>query len=58
MIDVYETGIEAAAAKAVTFYENGDMGPEYTITVDQPFQYFVRDEQTDMILFAGTCYGD
>lgn len=58
VIDVNETGIEAAAATAVTFFDNGDPGPEVTITVDRPFLYFLRDEETNVILFAGTFYGD
>lgn len=58
VIDVNETGIEAAAATAVTFFDNGDAGPDFDLIVDRSFLYFLRDQETGIILFAGIYVGD
>ena len=58
VIDVNETGIEAAAASAVTFAGNDDQGPMLSVDVDRSFMYMVRDRQTGMLMFSGQYLGD
>ena len=58
VIDVNETGIEAAAASAVTFAGNDDQGPMVSVDVDRSFMYMVRDRQTGMLMFSGQYLGD
>ena len=58
VIDVNETGIEAAAATVITFHDNQASGPEFSVEIDRPFLYFVRDRNTRMVLFSGQYFGD
>jgi len=53
-IKVAEAGTEAAAATAII--GGGDTagaGPEFSIRLDHPFMWFIRDRQTGTILFMG-----
>ena len=50
-IDITETGTEAAAATSVTLSRGGDI---ITFRVDVPFLFFIRDEQSKLILFWGS----
>ena len=51
-IDVNEEGTEAAAATAVVM-RDGAAATSYELDVDRPFVFFVRDDDTGTILFAG-----
>jgi serine protease inhibitor len=51
-IDVNEEGTEAAAATAVVMRDSA-AGASYELDVDRPFVFFVRDDETGTILFAG-----
>ena len=52
-VDVREEGTEAAAATAVMMRGTG-MPPEpITVTIDRPFIFAIREEQTGTILFLG-----
>ena len=53
-ISVDEAGTEAAAATAVVFADSGISPEEPTdFTVSRPFIFFIRDIDTNAILFAG-----
>ncbi|CAL1538701.1 unnamed protein product, partial [Lymnaea stagnalis] len=54
-IEVEERGVVAAAATVVRFLESA-IGPtpdSYIFRADHPFMYFIRDEETGLILFQG-----
>ncbi|MBN1611179.1 MAG: serpin family protein [Polyangiaceae bacterium] len=51
-IDVNEEGTEAAAATAVVMLDSA-VGTRYELNVDRPFLFFVRDDRTGVLLFAG-----
>ena len=51
-ITLDESGTEAAAATAVIFWENAASNL-LEITIDRPFIYMIRDNQTGAILFLG-----
>ena len=51
-IDVNEAGTEAAAATAVVVSDSA-AGVFYELQVDRPFVFFVRDDATKTLLFAG-----
>lgn len=54
VIEVDESGTEAAAATAATMMVKSAYFPKLKhLTIDRPFVYFVRDTQTNAILFAG-----
>ena len=54
VIEVDETGTEAAAATAATMMVKSAFFPKLKqLTIDRPFVYFIRDTQTNIILFAG-----
>ena len=54
VIEVDESGTEAAAATAATMMVKSAYFPELKhLTIDRPFVYFIRDTQTNIILFAG-----
>jgi serpin B len=51
-----EGGIEAAAATAVVMKDAGAIGPApdpFTLTIDRPFLFFIRDKATGAVLFTG-----
>ena len=52
-ITVDEAGTEAAAATAVEMQLKGAPMASATVTVDRPFIFFIRDVETDAILFVG-----
>lgn len=52
-MDITETGTEAAAATSVSLSRGGDI---VTFRVDVPFLFFIRDEETKLILFWGSVY--
>lgn len=51
VIDVTESGTEAAAATSVSLTRDGS---RKNIIVDVPFFFFIRDERTKLILFWGS----
>lgn len=51
-ISVDEKGTEAAAATGVVITLTG-AGTPFTVTIDRPFIYLIRDIQTNAILFIG-----
>ena len=48
-----ESGTEAAAATAVIVGETSEPTPDVTMNIDKPFLFFIRDNPTGSILFAG-----
>lgn len=52
-VDVNERGTEAAAATAVSIGDNSAPTPQFSVTVDRPFFFFVRDRENGLILFLG-----
>jgi len=52
-IEVDEAGTEAAAGSAVVMTRKGIPMAEIDITVDQPFIFLVRDNQTGTVIFLG-----
>ena len=54
VVEVDESGTEAASATAATMMVKGAYFPKTKhFDVDHPFVYFIRDTQTNIILFAG-----
>ena len=53
-IQVDETGTVAAAATAAPVGITAVEAPEFTITLDHPFLYAIRDDDTGELLFIGT----
>ena len=52
-VDVDEAGTEAAAATAVMIALKGMPQQPIKVTVDRPFVFFIRDIQTNTVLFVG-----
>ena len=52
-VDVNEEGTEAAAATAVVIGVTSAPGQSYTITLDHPFLFLIRDNSTGTLLFVG-----
>ena len=52
-VDVNEEGTEAAAATAVAIGLTSAPGQSYTITLDHPFLFLIRDNATGTLLFVG-----
>jgi len=52
-VDVNEEGTEAAAATAVIIGLESAVGQSYTITLDHPFLFLIRDNATGTLLFVG-----
>ena len=52
-VDVNEEGTEAAAATAVAIGLTSAPGQSYTITLDRPFLFLIRDNATGTLLFVG-----
>ena len=48
-----ESGTEAAAATAVIVGETSVPTADVVLTIDRPFLFFIRDNPTGSILFAG-----
>jgi serpin B len=51
---VDETGTIAAGATSVSLIPTAVQAPMFTIALDHPFLYAIRDEQTGELLFIGT----
>jgi len=52
-VAVDEAGTEAAAATAVISSGTSEPTVDYTVNVDRPFYFLIRDRQTDIWLFFG-----
>jgi serpin B len=52
-VEVEEGGTVAAAATAVTGADTGAELSEFTVTLDRPFFFFIRDLATNTVLFVG-----
>jgi serine protease inhibitor len=53
VVEVNESGTTAAAATAVPIGISAVQAPEFTVTLDQPFFYAIRDDLTGELLFVG-----
>jgi serpin B len=51
VVEVDETGTVAAAATGIG--DTDAMPQQYTITMDHPFFYAIRDDKTGELLFIG-----
>jgi serine protease inhibitor len=53
VVEVDESGTVAAGATAVIFTSVVEL-PQFTVTLDHPFLYAIRDDKTGELLFIGT----
>jgi serine protease inhibitor len=53
VVKVDETGTVAAAATASEFHSTLARAPRFTMTMDRPFFYAIRDDMTGQLLFMG-----
>jgi serine protease inhibitor len=53
-VQVDEAGTVAAAATSATVVVTAVRQPLYTMTMDHPFLYAIRDDETGLLLFIGT----
>jgi serpin B len=53
-VQVDEAGTVAAAGTAVTVVTTAVEQPLYTMTMDHPFLYVIRDDETGLLMFIGT----
>jgi serine protease inhibitor len=53
VVEVNENGTTAAAATTVTIVTTDAPEPEFTMTMDHPFFYAIRDDKTGELLFVG-----
>jgi serpin B len=56
VVDVNETGTEAAAVTTVTIVSTARPTPSFQINVNRPFLFFIQDQQAGTILFMGVVY--
>jgi serpin B len=54
VVEVDESGTVAAGATTVTIIPTAVAAPLFTLTLDQPFLYAIRDDMTGELLFIGT----
>jgi serine protease inhibitor len=54
IVEVDESGTVAAGATTITLAPTAVQKPLFTLTLDQPFLYAIRDDKTDELLFIGT----
>jgi serine protease inhibitor len=54
VVEVDETGTVAAGATTVSLLPTAVQASVFTMTVDHPFLYAIRDDQTGELLFIGT----
>jgi serine protease inhibitor len=54
VVEVDESGTVAAGATTVTVIPTAVQKPLFTLTLDQPFLYAIRDDMTGELLFIGT----
>jgi serpin B len=53
VVEVDESGTVAAGATTVTLTPTAVQAPLFTLTLDHPFLYAIRDDQTGELLFIG-----
>ena len=54
VVEVDESGTVAAGATTVTIIPTAVEAPSFTLALDQPFLYAIRDDMTGELLFIGT----
>jgi serine protease inhibitor len=54
VVEVDESGTVAAGATTVTIVPTAVEAPMFTLSLDQPFLYAIRDDKTGELLFIGT----
>ncbi len=54
VVEVDENGTVAAGATTVSISPTAVAAPQFTLTLDHPFLYAIRDDQTGELLFIGT----
>jgi serine protease inhibitor len=54
VVEVDESGTVAAGATTITVVPTAAQTPAFTMSVDHPFFYVIRDDQTGELLFVGT----
>ena len=54
VVEVDESGTVAAGATTVTITTTAVQMPQFTVTLDHPFLYAIRDDTTGELLFIGT----
>ncbi|CAG9858849.1 unnamed protein product [Phyllotreta striolata] len=57
IIDVTQDGVEAAAATGVQISPTSAVLPVFTFIADRPFLYYIREKNSEAILFAGRYSG-
>jgi serine protease inhibitor len=53
VVEVDESGTVAAGSTTVTIVPTAKQASQFTITMDRPFLYAIRDDQTGELLFVG-----
>ena len=53
VIDVNQNGVEASAATGISIVFKSAFLPELQISFNRPFLFFIVENSTKMILFAG-----
>jgi serpin B len=54
VVQVDETGTVAAGATGITVVPTAVPAPLFNVTLDHPFLYAIRDDQTGELLFIGS----
>jgi serpin B len=54
VVEVDESGTVATGATSVVVGINAVEAPTFSMTMDHPFFYAIRDDQTGVLLFIGT----
>jgi serpin B len=54
VVEVDESGTVAAGATTITLLPTAVQLPLFTLTLDHPFLYAIRDDMTGELLFIGT----
>ncbi|HEX3603056.1 MAG TPA: serpin family protein [Steroidobacteraceae bacterium] len=54
VVEVDETGTVAAGATGITVLPTAVQAPQFNVTVDHPFLYAIRDDQTGELMFIGS----
>jgi serpin B len=53
VVEVDESGTVAAGATTVTITTTAVQMPQFTVALDHPFLYAIRDDKTGELLFIG-----
>jgi serpin B len=53
IVEVDESGTVAAGATSISIVPTAVTASQFTLTVDRPFLYAIRDDQTGELLFIG-----